>query len=113
MAIEEPTDEISDLNQVYALLQRDAKLLITDLNEGVSLWRLSGRLMLYLAIIGFFLAYIAQYPQSPPGLWRLAAVLAGLGLGVSAGVGAALSERKYSRLKRKYGELFKAAKKLS
>jgi hypothetical protein len=109
----ESTDEIEELSEVYDVLRQDAKSLIVDLKDGVSMWRLAGRLLLYLSIIGFFLAYLNVFPSSPPGLWKTLALLAALGLGIFGAAAAIWTERRYSMLKRKYDALFRAAGKMT
>lgn len=113
MADEQSSNEIADLSQLYTLLQQDAKLLVTDLRDGVSMWNSAGRLMVYLSLLGFFLAYLNQFPQTPLGVWKAVGLISALALGVAGAIGYFFTHRKYSKLVRKYRELFRLAEKLS
>jgi hypothetical protein len=106
---DDPSEEIS---QVYSLLKKDAKLLIGDLNEGVSLWRSFSNILVLVSFLGFWLAYIAVFPSVLVHGYTIVALLSALAIGVTCAVGSLLGRRKYNRLRTKYEELFQAAKRL-
>jgi hypothetical protein len=69
---EQPVDEepeIAELSEVYQMLRRDAKDMLYDLLDGVTLWRSTARILFRIAIGAFilgalFLAIIHQFPNS-------------------------------------------------
>ena len=74
-------DELGEISQIYDLLKLDAKNLIGDLNDGVSQFRLSSRLMIYLSILGFFLTGLALFPQLYRTAWIGLSIIRILGPG--------------------------------
>ena len=109
---ESEDDEIEEVSEVYDTLRKDAKPLITDLVEGVSMWQSYSHLLLYLGLLGFFLAWITAFPRvlSVADIWVSGIAAAGLGItGVAASFWAS---SKYRRLKRKYLKLFEIASRL-
>jgi hypothetical protein len=109
--------KIEDLAEVYGMLKRDAKDMLRDLLEGVSLWRHTARVLFGVAVLAFALvplfAYGASY--SSPGYLAAGLGLIGLfmlGLGLVSAISGVRYRSKYIRLRQKYTELYDAAKKL-
>ena len=112
MNSEDGAGDIIELTDLYELLEKDAKLLVEDFNEGVGMWKLTSTLLFYFAIVGVGTLYNTLFPQVLIGNWRLLALTAELGLIVAGLVGWTYTRRKYGLLRKKYGDLFKAAVKL-
>ncbi len=108
---ETESDEL-DVEEAYDILRKDAKLLVTDLTEGVSMWKYNALSLGYLAILGFFLAWLAIYPQVLQIPDVIVALLGALGIGVAGTVGFVITLRKYRTLRRKYTKLFEVASRL-
>jgi hypothetical protein len=109
--------ELVDLAEVYAMLKRDAKDVLQDLLDGVSMWRYTARTLFGVAVLAFGLvplflwgASATLYPIST-GLGLIAAFMAGLG--VITSLNGLRYRTRYSVLRRKYSELYETAKKLS
>jgi hypothetical protein len=121
---EQDVDEkkFEELAEVYGLLKKDAKDMLQDLLQGVSLWRSASRLLFGFALLSFALV--------PLFVWGSATTEgSSIGFGLSTGLGliaifmfalgsvtslTGLRYRaKYFKLKKKYSELYEAAKKLS
>jgi hypothetical protein len=116
---EQPDQEkFADLADVYGLLKRDAKDMLQDLLDGVSLWKHTARVMFGVAALAFALVPLFAWGASSTGPGFLAA-----GLGLIAifmfGLGSVTSftglryRRKYLILRKKYSELYETAKKLT
>jgi len=114
---DKPVDlEMTDLAEVYAMLKRDAKDMLQDLLDGVSLWRHTSRVLFGVAVLAFSLVPLFLYGASGAG------GLLGSGLGLIAvfmmGLGAVASftgvryRNRYSSLRKKYTELYEIARKL-
>ena len=125
--IDEP--EIAELSQVYVMLRRDAKGMLYDLLDGVSLWRSTSRILFGLATVAFILGLLFLWGASRAIHLTIAApgflnelnsffndlLLIGvfmLGLGVVTLLSGVRYRQKYYLLRRKYSELFETAKKL-
>ena len=115
----EPPGEgkIEDLAEVYGMLKRDAKDMLQDLLEGVSLWRHTARVLFGVAVLALGLVPLFAYGASyaSPELLAAGLELIGLflfGLGLAAGISGVRYRNKYNRLRQKYTELYDAAKKL-
>lgn len=110
--------ELVNLAEVYAMLKRDAKDMLQDLLDGVSLWRYTARMLFGVAVLAFGLVPLfvwgassgSPYPLST-GLGLIAVFMAGLGL-ITSLTGMRYRTR-YSALRKKYSELYETAKKLS
>jgi len=113
MSGKEQSEDIVELSDLYDLLEKDARLLVKDFDEGVGMWRSTGTLLLYFAVVGMLFIYDAGTGYMPTGIWRLAGIIASSGLCIAGLIGWAWARQKYNKLRRKYGDLFKAAKKLS
>jgi hypothetical protein len=128
---EKPTDapEIAELSEVYGMLKRDAKDMLHDLLDGVTLWRSTARILFGIAVIAFILGLLFLWSATraihlvvaAPGFLNeltsffndlsLIGVFM-LGLGAVTTLAGAHYRRKYYSLRRKYSELFETAKKL-
>jgi len=129
--------EISDLDEVYRLLQRDAADLLQDLLSGITVWRFNAWVAWFLAAMGTLIgvAYLSSIFFGTPWVFprpvyfqaagpdpsvakfkmllvysNIAAVA--LGSGALAAVVGEVCRRKYVRMRRQYSELFAIAKKL-
>lgn len=105
-------DEIEDLSIVYGILRKDMKLMITDLNNGVSMWKMGSILMACLAVLGFFLAWVFINPRVLEVPLIYISSLAGVVVGLASSLGTAITYRKYKSLRRKYSRLFEIVSKL-
>jgi hypothetical protein len=112
-------EELSDLSEVYRLLKQDAKDMLFDLLEGVSLWRSNARMMFFFSGLSFFLALVfvwgtaASYSPGSVAPFPLAVIAIFLfGLGVATVFSGFRYRRKYRNLREKYSELYEAANKL-
>jgi len=113
MSGSEPDDEeIQEISEVYDILRRDAKLLLTDFKEGVSMWNTTSILMLYLAVLGIFLASAAAFPRILVAPNPLVTIIAFGALGIASAIGSILTRHKYRKLKTKYTKLFEIASRL-
>ncbi len=126
MTEQPPVDEseFAELGEVYGLLKRDAKDMLLDLLEGVSLWRSTARILFGVALLAFLLvplfAWGAASTQPTNEVAFSLTVSTGLGLiGIfmfSLGVVTTFTgiryRSKYQVLKSKYSELYETAKKL-
>ena len=113
MAQEDQQKEILDLTEVYEIIKHDAKLLVSDLLEGISMWRQAAFLMVVLAVLGFYLAIIALYPNIPSSLSFISHMIqafSALVLGIFTSGAALYYVRRYFHLKKKYNALYEAAK---
>jgi hypothetical protein len=52
MAAKESEGELTDLKEVYEILQRDSKEMVNDLLSGVSMWRSASVICFILAFLG-------------------------------------------------------------
>ena len=113
MSVMQPTDEdAKELAEVYDVLKHDAKLLVKDLTDGVSMWRSTSVMLFYLAILGFFLAWITAYPQVLVSTYQVVGVVASLVLGIACAGFSVYVMTRYRSLRRKYSRLFEASQKL-
>ena len=129
---DEPIDEpeIAELGEVYGMLKRDAKDMLHDLLDGVTLWRSTARILFGIATIAFILGLLFLWGASRAIHLTIAApgylneltsffndlALIGvfmLGLGAVTTLAGVRYGRKYSSLRKKYSELYEAAEKLN
>jgi hypothetical protein len=129
---EKPVDEpeIAELSEVYGMLKRDAKDLLYDLLDGVTLWRSTARILFGVAIIAFILGLLFLWGASravhliitaPGFLIELTSffndlALIGvfmLGLAAVTTLAGVRYRRKYFSLRKKYSELYETAKRLN
>jgi hypothetical protein len=120
---EKPVDEpdIAELSEVYQMLKRDAKDMLSDLLSGVTLWRSTARILFGIAITAFILGplfilgphFIAGLPSIGIHFAGIASGIFMLGLGVIATLSGVEYMRKYYSLRKKYSELYETAKKIS
>ncbi len=129
---EKPIDvsEIAELSEVYGMLKRDAKDMLYDLLDGVTLWRSTARILFGIAIIAFILGLLFLWGASraihliiaaPGFLNELTSFFTDLaligvfmlGLGAVTTLAGVHYRRKYYSLRKKYSELYETAKKLS
>jgi len=112
--------KLEDLSEVYALLKTDASDLLGDLLRGVSMWRTTAAIALFLTVSWIVLAIVVTAfgrPYGhPPNDISSTTVLVALYLSIilaaaSGGVCAFLFSR-YISLKKKYSRLFQIAEKL-
>jgi hypothetical protein len=110
--------ELVNLAEVYAMLKRDAKDMLQDLLDGVSLWRYTARMLFGVAVLAFGLVPLFAWGASSTspssvstGLGLIAIFMTGLGL--IASLTGMRYRTKYSALRKKYSELYETAKKLS
>ena len=109
--------ELVDLAEVYAMLKRDAKDMLQDLLDGVSLWRYTARMLFGVAVLAFGLVPLFAWGASSTspssvstGLGLIAIFMTGLGL-ITSFTGMRYRS-KYLLLRKKYSELYDTAKKL-
>jgi hypothetical protein len=105
-------EQLDEISEVYSLLKKDAKLLIEDLYDGVSLWKSFSNLLFWFSVLGVWLVYIAIFPTVLLHGYTIVAIISALGLIGAGTAGSIMSRRRYTELKRKYSELFQSAKKL-
>lgn len=109
-------EKLSDLSEVYRILKQDAKDMLFDLLDGVSLWRSTARVMFFFSGLSFLIGMIAVCGATTSTglggifLGLLAIFLFGLAL-VTAFFGIRY-HRKYRNLHEKYSELYESANKL-
>ncbi|MFI5420094.1 MAG: hypothetical protein ACHQ1H_03925 [Nitrososphaerales archaeon] len=119
---DQPLDEgeITQLRDVYGMLKKDLKDMLFDLLDGVSLWSSTARILFYFSLISFAVGLVFTWgstfavdsaPFIALGLGSIAVFM--FGLGVLTTVTGVRYRRKYLRLRRKYSELYDAARKLS
>ena len=110
-------EKIADLAEVYGMLKKDAKDMLQDLLDGVSLWKASARNLFGFALVALALVPLFGWGASTnqgflsQGLGLIGIFLFGLAL-VTTLTGLRYRQ-KYLVLKRKYSELYETAKKLS
>ena len=122
---EQPVDEkkLTDLAEVYGILKRDAKDMLQDLLDGVSLWRSTARILFGFALLSFALVPLFIWGSATTGGQGNLAISLSTGLGLIAvflfGLGLVTSltgvryRWRYLQLRKKYSELYETAKKLS
>ena len=124
-AVEE--EKLAELADVYGMLKRDAKDMLFDLLDGVSLWKSTARILFVFAITAFALGLVFSWGASttrysgvyigdvfiPIGLFLGALAVFLFGVFAVTTLTGMKYRRKYIRLKEKYSELYEAAKKLS
>jgi hypothetical protein len=116
-----PSDpKLDDLTEVYALLKTDASDLLGDLLRGISMWRTTAVIAIFLTVSWLVLAVVVtafgRPYGSPPNDISSSTVLVALYLSVILAVASAcvcvyLFSRYFS-LKKKYSRLFQIAAKL-
>jgi hypothetical protein len=122
MSVEPGSSEskLDDLTEVYAFLKTDASDLLGDLLRGVSMWRTTAVIALFLTVSWIILAVVVtafgRPYGSPPNNISSSTVVVALYLSIilavtSACVCAYLFSRYFS-LKKKYSRLFQIAAKL-
>ena len=110
-------EKLADLAEVYGMLKKDAKDMLQDLLDGVSLWRASARNLFGFALVAFALVPLFAWGASTnQGLLSRGLGLIGVFLFALALVTTLTGmryRRKYLVLRKKYSELYETAKKLS
>jgi hypothetical protein len=110
--------ELVNLAEVYAMLKRDAKDMLQDLLDGVSLWKSTARMLFGVAILAFLLVPLFVWGASTAGRGWTSALLGligvfMLGLGSITTLTGRTYQKKYTGLRKKYTELYETAKKLT
>lgn len=111
-AQEDEGREATELTEVYVELRKEAKALIKDLSEGVTMWRAMSAILALVAVLGFFLLYLYLNPATIRFAEVPVEYIATALMGFASIFGASFAAWKYSQLRRKYERLFEAAKKL-
>jgi ABC-type multidrug transport system fused ATPase/permease subunit len=107
---------LSDLSEVYRVLKQDAKDMLFDLLEGVSLWRSTARVMLFFSAVSLLIGIIAVWGVTTSTGWG--AIFLGLlaiflfGLAIATAFFGIRYRRKYRNLREKYSDLYESASKL-
>ena len=109
----EDGEELDELSDVYSVLSQDAKAIISDLKDGVMMWREASAGA--AASVGFILILILTALRFyPPGNsiegWLY--VIGSSVIGIIMAFISASGFRKYFQIKKKYSSLFEKAKKL-
>ena len=129
---EKPIDEpeIAELGEVYGMLKRDAKEMLYDLLDGVTLWRSTARILFGIATIAFVLGLLFLWGASraihltiaaPGYLNELTSFFNDLALigafmlvlGAVTALAGIRYRRKYSYLRKRYSGLYETAEKLN
>jgi hypothetical protein len=111
MASPTENEEIGDLTEIYSTLKGDAKMIVKDLEGGVTMWREAAGAN--LAAAGFLLIMaLTTFHYGPQGLEGTVLILAQIALGLLLLGYSIHGLRKYLRLRSRYQALFEKAKKL-
>jgi hypothetical protein len=103
--------EIGNLSEIYDTLRTDAKTIIDDLQGGVTMWREAAGANLAAAGFLFILA-LTTFHYGPSGLEGTILIAAQVVLGFLLLGLSIYGIMRYLRLRNKYQDLFKKAKKL-
>ena len=107
--------DLGELSDIYGVLKQDAKTIIDDLHDGVTMWReAAAGAFASTAFMVFFILFYLRYSWSQEPIVIVRWLTLGLFL-VMAVVMAYITVAglvKYYQLRRKYSNLFEKAKKL-
>jgi hypothetical protein len=109
----EEEKELDELSDIYSVLKQDAKVIISDLKGGVTMWReaAAGSAASSGFIIILILTAFRFYPPDS-SIEGWAYVIGSACVGVIMAFISAFGFRKYFQLKKKYTSLFERARKL-